>query len=259
MPEGFLDRLSCFETLRVYEGRYFRLEEHLERLRFSCESVGWKTIPTTPWFAQEFAETLRLSKLRNALVRLSVHEAADPTEKILVWTLREFTSHPSEIYEKGVAAHFDVICRDILKATDPQVKSSQYTGGVLAFLDKGDRSAHEIFFLDSRGYAAEGTVSNLFILDTSKCLLTPDLASGILKGVTRDFVLELARRAGLSVKETTLTRHDIYTASECFMTNTSSEILPVVRMDGRQIGNGMPGPVTARLLKDFRETIRSAS
>lgn len=259
LPEGCLDELSCFETLRVYDGGYFRLEEHLRRLTFSCEGVGRVLEPSLPWLAGQFGESLRLSGMRNALVRLSLHWPADSADVFCLWFLREFDSYPDDLYRRGVAAAFGVVRRDLPKATNAQIKSSQYVGGVLSALDAPANAAHEIFFLDSLGYVAEGSISNLFIVDRRKCLLTPCPASGILKGVTRDFVLELARSLEIPVLETTLTRHDIYSAAECFLTNTSSEILPVVKMDARTIGDGSPGPVTARLRAEFKKRIRSSS
>ena len=138
------------------------------------------------------------------------------------------------------------------RAQDPQIKCSQYVGGVLAMLDGSSREPHELLFFGPGGTVAEGTVSNIFIVK-EKSLLTPSVGSGILRGVTRAFVLELARKRGLRVVETTLTRHDLYTADECFLTNTSSEVLPVVRVDARCIGDGSPGPITRALGEDFRK------
>ena len=119
-------------------------------------------------------------------------------------------------------------------------------------LDKGDLEAHELLFFGPSGTVAEGTVSNVFIIKR-KCLLTPSVSSGILRGVTRGIVMDLARKRGWRVLETHLTRHDLFTADECFLTNTSSEVLPVVELDDRRIGDGKPGPLTRILGDDFKK------
>ena len=181
--------------------------------------------------------------------------------------IREFESYPLRFYEKGVSLKTAVSRRWTPKAQDPQIKASQFMNGVLAILDEAgndvetpacrtgrQRAASLPLFLGPLGTVAEGTVSNIFIVK-EKRLLTPSVASGILRGVTRDVVLDLAVKRRLEVAETFLTRHEIYSADECFITNTSSEILPVTRVDNRQIGNGRPGPVTRTLAKDFKKLI----
>ena len=175
---------------------------------------------------------------------------------MLVIIIREFKSYPKTIYEKGVRLQTAVSRRWTLKAQDPQIKASQFMSGVLAYLDHGQQEARE-FLLMGQG-VAEGTVSNLFIIEAAqKRILTPSVGSGILRGVTRKFVLDLAKKRGLRVVETILDRHQIYVAQECFMTNTSSEILPVTSVDGRQICPGVPGPVTKLLAKDFKKAVHS--
>ena len=167
--------------------------------------------------------------------------------------IREFEGHPASWYEKGVTLTTSVVRRPFLKAQESQVKASQYVNGVLAYLDRGNSKDHELIFLDTNLQVAEGTVSNIFAVGHPKRLLTPPASSGILRGVTRGFVMMLAKKAGMDVEETPLTRHDLYNAAECFMTNTSSEILPVVCMDGRKVGNGKPGHISKRLLREFRK------
>ena len=206
-------------------------------------------------------DAVRQSAFPDATLRVSVHWQAHGGGELVLF-VREFHSHPAAWYEKGVALRTAVGRRPTLKAQDPQVKASQYVCGVLATLDIMEASAtktsadgrwpHELLFLGPLGTVAEGAVSNVFIVK-EKCLLTPSVGSGILKGVTRGFVIDLARRRGGCVLERPLTRHELYTAEECFITNTSSEILPVVRVDERMIGNGRPGPVTKALGEDFKK------
>ncbi len=195
-------------------------------------------------------EILKESGWEDAIVRVAVHWDASGGG-VLAAIVREFKTHPLSWYENGVELKTAVSRRPDLKADNPQIKCSQYVGGVLASLSENEPRAHELLFLGSGGFAAEGTVSNLFILK-GKRILTPSAGSGILSGVTRAFVIEICRSHGLEVLETFFTRHEIYNADECFMTNTSSEILPVVRLDGRQIGGGRPGAVTKILAEDFK-------
>ena len=184
------------------------------------------------------------------MLRVSIHWDRQGGGTLLAMA-REFKSHPAEWYERGVELKTSVMRRSDLKADDTRIKCSQYVGGVLGLLDEGGPKAHELVFLGPSGSVAEGTVSNLFIVK-EKRILTPAVASGILSGVTRAFVIGLCRRRSFEVAETFLTRHEIYNADECFMTNTSSEILPVAKLDGRVIGSGRPGLVTEILQKDFK-------
>lgn len=256
---GYLDQVSVFETMRVYRGKIFRVDEHLDRLEDSCKGL-LRPLPLNrmeikTWLGQ----SLKDCKLKDAVLRLAIHwfdsahhKWLDEKQGRLVLFLREFTSHPAEWYEKGVALTTATRRRFDFRAQDPQIKASQFMNGVLAVLDETGPKAHELLFFGPRGTVAEGTVSNLFIVKKSK-LLTPAVSSGILRGVTRGVVIETARQDGLEVTETLLTRHEIYTADECFMTNTSSEVLPVVSVDGRRIGGGKPGPVTKMLAKSFKK------
>ena len=201
-------------------------------------------------------EAVRESGLGGALLRLSVHWAPN-SETAVTAVLREFSGYPARLYEEGVALKTAVPRRWTLKAQDPQIKASQFVSGVLASLDCIGQKPHEFLFLNSAGTVAEGSVSNIFIVDGAKRILTPSVGSGILRGVTREALIGLAKKKGHEVLETPLTRHEIYSAKECFLTNTSSELLPVVQVDGRSVGNGRPGPVTRRLAVDFKKMVRS--
>ena len=251
MPLEYLDRLSVFETLRVYGGRIFSWEKHFERLCNSCRALNEEP----PFSGRELKAWLTAALVEcgyaDASLRVAVHWEGKERGRLVLY-IRPFLSHPGEWYEKGVALRTAVSRRWTLKAQDPQVKASQYVSGVLAFLDKGTLEAHELLFFGAGGAVAEGTVSNVFIVK-GKRLLTPSVASGILKGVTRGVVIGLARKRGWTVAETELTRHEFYTADEFFLTNTSSEVLPVVSLDGRVIGDGTPGPRTKTLGKDFKK------
>ena len=248
LPLACLDRVSVFETLRVYGGRIFFWEKHLERLGESCRALD-EAVPAG--LKELVQEALKESGHSDALLRISIHWAGEDGRIVLFVT--PFRAHPRAWYEKGVGLRTAVLRRPSPKAQDTQIKVSQYTGAVLALLDgQAVSGAHEWVFLGPGGTVAEGAVSNLFIVK-GKRLLTPSVASGILKGVTRGLVLDLAEKRGWPVVETELSRHEFYSADECFLTNTSSEVLPVVKLDERTIGGGKPGPWTRLLEQDFKK------
>ncbi len=267
----YLDGISCFETLRAYAGRIFRLEDHVERLSDSCRGIHQVLPVSNSGLKNWMEESLRESGITEALLRLSVHWNGSGRGK-LVMIIREFQGHPARWYEKGVALATAVPRRWTLRAQDPQIKASQFMGGVLAYLDtmagfegsdpfdrgQTPRTPRELVFLNQSGTVAEGTTSNIFIVK-EKRILTPSVGSGILRGVTREVVMGLAIQRGLNLREISLTRHDLYNAEECFLTNTSSEILPVTCFDGRVIGSGAPGPVTDLLRRDFKRVLKQWS
>ncbi len=250
LPLATLDHVACFETLRAYQGRLFGLEGHLRRLGESCRALG-KSLPVLEKEIQDWCrESLAESGWTDAIFRLSVHWENERKGR-LVAILKAFEPYPESFYERGIQVRTAVQRRWTLKAQDPQMKTSQFMSGVLAVLDRGHNEANELIFLSQIGAVTEGTVSNIFIFK-EKRLLTPSVSSGILRGVTRGAVIELAKKRGWESTETCLTRHDLYNAEECFLTSTLTEILPVVWIDGRRIGAGKPGPVTTTLLADFR-------
>jgi branched-chain amino acid aminotransferase len=210
--------------------------------------------------AQWLAEGLVESGFSEALVRVSLHGLLNRGGGEAVAIFREFDGHPARWYDHGVCLTTAVVRRASPRSQDARLKTGQFVTGVLAHLDGSagaapQGEAHEMLLLGPMGGVAEGTVSNLFLI-RGKRLLTPSGHSGILKGITRGVAIELALRRGMPAEETILTRHDVYGADECFLTNTSSEILPVVRVDGRRIGSGRPGRMTKGLAADFKRLVR---
>ncbi len=259
LPVEFLNEVSVFETLRVYHGKFFKLSAHLKRLLESClafqRTLPFKGVELESWLKA----TLKESRIKDAMFRVSVHWAQSSAEGRLVALIRPFKAYPQEIYDKGVTLKTTTSRRWTLRAQDPQIKSSQYVPGVLSEVDRSENEAdiREFIFLDQSGFVAEGTVSNLFIVK-GKRVLTPATGSGILRGISRGMVIEIAQKFGFEVVETFLTRHEIYSADECFMTNTSSEVLPVVNVDERVIGTGKPGPVSKILRKKFKKAVKNS-
>lgn len=248
----YLDEVHFFETMRAYDGEVFLLNEHLKRLHETCHSAG--QLADVRAVEGWLKESLKKSSYENALLRLSWH----PQKSGGQWTIiiREFKNYPEDLFKKGVSLRTVTPRRWTSRAQDPQLKASQYVSGVLAYNDMQGQNFHELIFFSEQGLVAEGSVSNVFIIK-QKRLLTPPSASGILKGVTRDFVLCVAKKHGFETTERCLTRHELYNAEECFMTNTSSEILPVVEIDKRGIGDGKPGPQTLLLRQKFlRERLK---
>lgn len=254
-----LDKLACFETLRAYGGTLFHVDTHLARLSESCLAIGQPLPVALTVLKTWLKDSLKESGFQGALLRVSVHWT-NPRGGTLVVIIREFKAYPEVLYQKGVSLRTAVSRRWTLKSQDSQIKTSQFMNGVIAYLDKDGvearhgGQAHELIFLGQGGVVAEGTVSNIFIA-SQKRLLTPSVSSGILRGVTRGIVIDLARKRGLEIIETGLTRHEVYSAAECFITNTSSEILPVVSVDDRSIGDGKPGAVTRMLAADFKKGV----
>lgn len=252
----FLNRIAAFETIRAYHGKFFHLDAHLDRLGDSCRGLGHELpMDKAAWIAW-IRTTLQESGFLDAIMRISVHWRA-AGEGVIISMTRPFVTHPPEWYQQGVTLSTTSQRRPSFRAQDSGIKCSQYVSGVLATIDQGAETSHELIFLGPAESVAEGTVSNLFIVK-SKRILTPSAASGILSGVTRNFVIFLCQSMGYEVSETMLTRHDIYTADECFITNTSSEVLGVVRVDGRRIGEGVPGPITKNLHQNFRMSIEES-
>lgn len=242
--------------MRAYSGRIFAADEHLNRLEGSCRGLS-RRLPGTRESALRWIEAaLGESGHRDAMLRFSVHWDNDGETRYLV-SVRPFASYPEAYYRDGVRLRSTPIRRPSAKAQSAELKTSQYVSGVLAWLEQRPvgPACYEFIFLGPDQTVSEGSVSNLFIVK-HRCLLTPPAASGILRGVTRSLVMELGRRRGLSVVETPLTRHELYNADECLVTNTSSEVMPVVEIDGRLVGEGRPGPVAGTLRKDLQTHVR---
>lgn len=260
---GLLYGDGVFEGIRVYGGRIFRLREHLERLYDSAKAI-WLEIPMPmDELAAVTEEAVRRSGLEEAYLRhvvtrgvgdlgLDPRKCAKPTVLLIVDSIRLW---PAETYERGlrvVTAGTPIPQREALS---PRVKSLNYLAHILAKVEGIQAGADEVLMLDSEGHVAEGSGQNLFVVKKG-VVSTPAAYTGILKGVTRDAVLELAREAGYEVRETVLNRYDVYTADEAFLTGTASELVAIRELDGRTIGAGRQGPVTRDLTERFRRLVR---
>jgi branched-chain amino acid aminotransferase len=261
---GLLYGDGVFEGIRVYGGKIFRLGEHLDRLYDSAHAI-WLTVPMSKEeMAQVTEEAVRRSGIAEAYIRHIVTRGVgdlglDPRKCprasviIIVDTIKLW---PEEVYETGlkvVTAGTPIPQRESLS---PRVKSLNYLAHILAKIEGVQAGADEVLMLDSSGSVAEGSGQNIFVVKHGR-LATPPPYAGILKGVTRDVVIELARGAGYDVRETMLNRYDVYTADEAFFTGTAAEVVAIRQVDGRLIGAGKSGPVTRDLRARFQALVRS--
>ncbi len=256
---GFLYGDGVFEGIRSYNGKVFMLDEHLDRLYESAKSI-WLTIPMTKEQMKEaILQTLRANKLRDAYIRVIVSRGEGdlgldprkcPKPNVIIITDR-IELFPEELYECGIEMVTVSVRRNSPQALNPNIKSLNYLNNILAKIEAINAGKPEGLMLTLDGYVAEGTGENIFIVKRKE-LFTPSAYMGILKGITRQVVMNLAREMGYPVHETVLTLHDVYTADECFITGTAAEIVPVVKLDGRTIGEGVPGPITKALIQKFR-------
>lgn len=256
---GFLYGDGIFEGIRAYDGRVFRLSDHLDRLYASAKAI-WLEIPIS-WKEMEevVCETLRRNNLKDAYIRLVVSRGygdlgLDPRKcprPTVVCIADSITLYPAEVYNEGMKVISVSTRRNPPDTVPPQVKSLNYMGSILAKISAAIHGYPEVVMLNKEGYVCEGSGDNIFIVKKGK-LITPAIHLGILPGITRNAVIDYARELGYQVEEGVFTLMDLYTADECFLTGTAAEIVPVVDVDGRKVGNGKPGEITWRLIEEFR-------
>jgi len=258
---GLLYGDGVFEGIRAYNGRVFRLTEHLERLYRSAQAI-MLAIPLTPEGLEEAVlETLRANSLRDAYIRLVVTRGVgdlglDPAKcasgACTIIICDKIQLYPARFYEEGLELNTVTTRRNLPQALSSQIKSLNYLNNVLAKIEVTRAGLQEGIMLNHEGYVAEATGDNIFIAADGK-LVTPPVSAGILEGITRAVVMELAAEFGIGVVEERFLQYDVYTASECFLTGTAAEIVPVVKVDGRIIGTGKPGKITKELMTRFRQ------
>lgn len=240
--------------MRAYRGEPFLLDRHLTRFVESCRSLGLSPGLSRHSLRRWIQKAYRESRIQEASLRLMLNQYKEDYRLTLM--VRPFKKRPLKDYQQGITLRSVATRRNTPESLNPRIKSSQYVNGVLAFLEGEEKSPHtDYLFLNKEGMVTEGTTSNLFFLK-GESLVTSPLWCGVLEGVTRGVVMDLAGRLGLAVKEVPITRHDLYNADEVFLTNTSVEILPVTTIDSRRIGRGLPGVWTVKFLQAFKESIR---
>ncbi len=256
---GLLYGDGVFEGIRSYDRLVFKLKEHVDRLYESAHTLMLKIPLSKPEMIRAVVATLKANRLANAYVRLVVtrgvgdlgldpRKCSQPTIFIIA---DKIVLYPQRIYREGMEIITVPTPRNLPEALNPQIKSLNYLNNILAKIEAINGGVEEALMLSPQGFVAECTGDNIFIVRKGT-LITPPPYAGILKGITRGCVMELARSVRIPAREEMLTRHDLFNAEECFLTGTAAEIAPVVKIDGRQIGAGKPGKVTLRLMKDFR-------
>lgn len=267
LDRSFLFGDGVYETLRTYGGRPFLLERHLDRLEYSAARLGIPLREPRQALAAEVERTLDAagnpdSVLRIVLTRGEGLPEGDPalcrTQPNRMILVRPFQPPPESLYETGTAAAVVAIRRNDRRALDPRIKSNNLLNNLLASMEAHRHGVPEGILLNLEGDVAEGSSANVFLVDGEE-ILTPSLDTGILSGITREIVLEIARAEGLPAREERLPEARLREAQEIFLTSTTREILPVVRLDLRPVGDGHPGPVTRRLLGLFRAHVRAAA
>jgi len=259
---GLLYGDGIFEGIRLYQKCIFRLDAHLERLEYSAKAILLKM----PWSRQAIAdavcESCRRNELTDGYIRLLVTRGPGSLglspnscrQPSLIIIADKIQLYPPEVYAKGLAIVTVPTRRVGPAALSPAIKSLNYLNNVMAKMEAAQQGALEAIMLNDQGYVAECTGDNLFLVHKG-VIFTPDVASGALKGVTRGVIFDLAAELGLKLVERNITRHDVWCADECFLTGTAAEVIPVVSVDGREIGAGKPGTVTARLLEAFHARV----
>jgi len=259
---GLLYGDGIFEGIRFYSGRVFKMQEHIDRL-YDCARAIALTIPLTKAeMGEALLETIRQNELQDGYVRLVVTRGVGdlglnpklcPKATVII-IAGAIKLYPEELYQNGLDVVTCATRRNTPAALSPAIKSLNYLNNILAKIEAG--SAGEGLMLNEQGYVAECTGDNIFIFKNGK-LFTPPIYSGALRGITREVVFDIAHEFGIEISEPELTRFDLFTADECFLTGTAAEVIPVVKLDQRPIGEGCPGPLTARFIARFRELTRS--
>lgn len=255
---------GLFEGIRIYNRRIFKLDEHLKRLYGGCRHLDIQGMIPYEELKARIIQTVEASKAENGYIRVSVSrgtgiglnpENINQTPNVMIAVTR-LSLYPPELYESGLRAvtvSTRVMTPDSL---DPRIKSiGRYVSNIQAKIEANRQGAGEGIMLNAQGYVAEATGDNIFVVHDG-VLRTPHPSCGILKGITRDTVIKIAHDLSIPVEETWLTLHDVYTADEAFLTGTAAEIIPMIMLDHRPIGDGTPGALTRRIIREFHQRTR---
>ncbi len=255
---GLLYGDGIFEGIRAYHGRVFKLKEHIDRLFYSAKAILLQ-IPLSPAAVTDaVVETCRRNKIRDGYIRLVVTRGVGTLglnprgckKPSVIIIAGKIQLYPEEYYRKGLEIITVPTVRNLHSALNPAIKSLNYLNNILAKIEANNAGCEEAIMMNAEGYVAECTGDNLFIIKGDR-LMTPPLSAGALYGITRQVVMEIAAESGLQVSEPNLTRYDLFNAEECFVTGSAAELVPVVKIDGRVIGSGKPGPQTRKLMDRY--------
>src|ERR1051325_3421222 len=253
---GLLYGDGIFEGIRAYHGRVFKLKEHIDRLFYSAKAILLNIPLSHEEMMRAVVATCRENQIRDGYVRLVVtrgvgtlglnpNRCKNPSVIIIADKIQLY---PVEVYQRGLDIITVPTTRNLHSALNPAIKSLNYLNNILAKIEATNSGCEEAIMLNAEGFVSECTGDNVFIIKAGQ-MFTPPLSAGALYGITRGVVMEMAREASIEVSEPNLTRYDLFNADECFLTGTGAELIPVVKIDGRIIGTGQPGPVTKSLVE----------
>ncbi len=259
---GFLYGDGVFEGIRAYNGSVFKLKEHIDRLYASARSILLEIPMTKEEMINAVIETLKKNKLTDAYIRLVVsrgvgdlgldpRKCPKPTTIIITDRIK---LHGEEAKEKGITAIISWVKRDPVDATTHEIKSLNYLNSILAKIEANSANVDEAICLNKEGFVCEGVAENIFIIFNG-VILTPPTSTGALRGITRNVVIEIAKKLGYTVIKKEITPTDLFVADEVFFTGTAAEVVPVREINKRKIGNGKPGPITRRLMEEYRKLV----
>jgi branched-chain amino acid aminotransferase len=261
---GLLYGDGVFEGLRAYNGIVFKLKEHIDRLYRSAHPIFLKIPLTKAEMSKAVVETLRKNKLTDAYIRLVVTRGIGdlgldprkcPKPTVIIITEPTLVLHSPEKLEKGISTVITWVRRNSVDAATHELKSLNYLNSILGKIEANNSGVDEAICLDKTGFVCEGVGENIFIVRDGK-LLTPPLSSGALDGITRAFVIKLAKKMGIEVIERNITPNELFTADEAFFTGTAAEVAPIHDVNGRVIGAGKQGPVTKRIMQEFMKALK---
>lgn len=260
---GYLYGDGIYETMRAYGGSLFLLEKHLARLKQSADLISLTLPLPLDQIARALKDSISMNTLSDAYVRIQISRgpgaigldpALCPTPTMVI-IAKPFTDYPAQHYEHGVSLAVAATRRNHPLALSPAIKATNFLNNILAKIESIKAGAYEAVMLNWEGYVAEGTISNLFMVKNNT-LITPPVSVGILEGVTRGLALGLARQEGIPAREDAFLPGELFAADECFITNSTMEIMPATTIDGKTIGTGRPGPVTQRLMEAYTKEVR---
>ena len=261
---GLLYGDGIFEGIRAYNGRVFKLKEHIDRLFYSAKAILLNIPLSHAEIMRAVVETCRQNGIRDGYIRLLVTRGVgglglNPNrckKPSVIVIADKIQLYPAEMYERGLDIITVPTVRNLHSALNPAIKSLNYLNNILAKIEANNGGCEEAIMLNSEGYVSECTGDNIFIIKDGQ-MFTPPLSAGALYGITRGVVMELARLSGIPVSEPNLTRYDMFNADECFLTGTGAELIPVVKIDGRVVGTGKPGQVTKDLVTKYKALTHS--
>jgi len=262
---GLLYGDGVFEGIRAYNGRVFKLEEHVARLYDSATAIGMQIPMTQAGMVKAVVRTCKANKTHNGYIRLVVTRGVGTlglnpflcSKPQVIIIAADIQLYPKKLYDDGLRVVTSGTLRNLPEAVNPRIKSLNYLNNILAKIEAINCGCIEAIMLNAGGAVAEATGDNVFAVK-GNTIQTPPVDEGILDGITRNTVIALAQEAGLTVQQSRMSRYDLYTADEVFLTGTAAEVIGVVDIDSRSIGDGKPGPVTRRLVKAFRKLASSS-